>query len=119
MLTYIFYHYITEFVSGGPKNYAYLLNNGETNFKVKGVTVNYRNSEVVNFDSVRDFILDNIMGSEMLGTMFTDKYIYIQNKCNLKRTPMIKVLQLNTSIKNMLSVMINVILLLMIIILIL
>ena len=68
-------NYITEFVSGGPKNYAYLLNNGDKCCKVKGVTLNYVNSKAVNFESVRDFILDNVLGSEMLGTMFTDKYI--------------------------------------------
>ena len=71
-------NYITEFVSGGPKNYAYLLNNGEKCCKVKGVTLNYVNSEAVNFDNVKYFILDNIMGSEMFGTMFTDKYIYTE-----------------------------------------
>ena len=77
--------YINVFVSGGPKNYAYKMNNGETNCKVKGVTLNYKNSEVVNFDSVKYFILDNILGSEMFKTIFTDKHIYIQNRCNLKK----------------------------------
>ena len=67
--------YINEFVSGGPKNYAYKMNTGETNCKVKGVTLNYKNSEAVNFESVRDFILNNVLGSEMLGTMFKDKHI--------------------------------------------
>ena len=45
---------------------------------MKGVTLNYVNSEAVSFDNVKYFILDNIMGSEMLGTMFTDKYIYTE-----------------------------------------
>ena len=71
--------YINEFVSGGPKNYAYKMNNGETNCKVKGVTLNYKNSEAVNFDSVKYFILDNILGSKMLGTIFTENiYIYTE-----------------------------------------
>ena len=37
--------------------------------------MNYINSKVVNFESVRDFILDNVWGSEMFGTMLTDKHI--------------------------------------------
>ena len=54
------------------------MNNGENNCKVKGVTLNYKNSEAVNFDYVKYFILDNIKGSEMLGTIFTEKYIYTE-----------------------------------------
>ena len=33
--------YITTFISGGPKNYAYLTNNGKTETKIRGITLNY------------------------------------------------------------------------------
>ena len=56
--------YIEEFVSGGPKNYAFSVfcpSNGErtTKCKVKGITLNYENSKVVNFTSLRNMILEN------------------------------------------------------------
>jgi hypothetical protein len=54
--------HIDEFVSGGPKNYAYRTTNPatgerETASKVRGITLNYRASELVNFDVIRDMIL--------------------------------------------------------------
>ncbi|XP_074648849.1 uncharacterized protein LOC141904197 [Tubulanus polymorphus] len=53
--------YITEFVSGGPKNYSYKVLDTETNrysyeCKVKGINLNYRNSQVVNFKSTLKLI---------------------------------------------------------------
>ena len=41
--------FITEFVSAGPKNYAYLTSNGTEVCKVRGFTLNYVNSKEVNF----------------------------------------------------------------------
>ena len=53
---------IIEFVSGGPKNYSIKLQkeNGsiETLCKVKGITLNFKNSQVVNFDTVRQSVDD-------------------------------------------------------------
>jgi hypothetical protein len=54
--------YIEEFVSGGPKNYAYRIVDSATNkkktiCKVRGITLNYNASHFVNFDSIRDMIL--------------------------------------------------------------
>ena len=45
-------NHITCFVSGGPKNYAYNLDTGKTCCKVRGFTLNFRNSQKINFDSV-------------------------------------------------------------------
>ena len=56
--------YITEFVSGGPKNYAYKLNNGKIIEKIKGVTLNHENSKKLKFENVKKFILDNVNGLE-------------------------------------------------------
>ena len=41
--------HITEFVSASPKNYTYLLNNGDTQCKVKGFTLNHENAKKINF----------------------------------------------------------------------
>ena len=56
--------YIQEFVSGGPKNYAFLVYSPSTGTrtykcKVKGITLNYENSRVVNFTSIRNMILND------------------------------------------------------------
>ncbi|XP_074658630.1 uncharacterized protein LOC141911539 [Tubulanus polymorphus] len=56
--------YITEFVSGGPKNYSFKVLDTETNrysyeCKVKGINLNYRNSQVVNFKSMLKLITDD------------------------------------------------------------
>lgn len=49
---------IISFVTGGPKNYAYTVQDrhGEMNTccKVKGITLNYKNSLDINFDIIRN-----------------------------------------------------------------
>lgn len=52
-------NHIVSFVSGGPKNYAYLENDGSQTCKVKGFTLNYENSQFVNFETIRDLVLGN------------------------------------------------------------
>jgi len=50
----------TVFVSGGPKNYAYRLISNEdakTACNVRGITLNYHSSKVVNFEVIRVTIL--------------------------------------------------------------
>jgi hypothetical protein len=54
--------YISEFVLGGPKNYAYKIVNAKTSAentvcKVRGITLNYATSQLVNFESIKDMIL--------------------------------------------------------------
>jgi hypothetical protein len=57
---------ITEFVSGGPKNYAYTIIDTrnavsqmkKTVCKVKGITLNYNASQSVNFDVIKDMIFN-------------------------------------------------------------
>ncbi len=44
-------NFIEEFVSAGPKNYGYKLNNGQTSCKIKGFSVNFIASESLNFQS--------------------------------------------------------------------
>jgi hypothetical protein len=57
-------NYITAFASSGPKSYAYTTNAGGTVIKIKGITLNYKNSRVINFESVKRVIkgeIDTIM----------------------------------------------------------
>ena len=56
--------FVEEFVSGGPKNYAFSVfwpSTGirETKCKLKGITMIYENSKVVNFITLWDMILEN------------------------------------------------------------
>ena len=48
--------YITEFVSGGPKNYAYKTFFDEQICKVKGFSLNFVNSQLLNFSSMLQLI---------------------------------------------------------------
>ncbi|XP_054720979.1 uncharacterized protein LOC129230597 [Uloborus diversus] len=47
---------ITTFISGGPKNYAYQTAGRKTCCKVRGFTLNFKNTEVLNFDSIRELV---------------------------------------------------------------
>ena len=55
--------FIESFVSGGPKFYAYVVRTPEGRrheiCKVKGITLNYKNSRIINFNSIRKLIIDN------------------------------------------------------------
>lgn len=48
--------HITEFVSGGPKCYAYYTKQGKTQVKCKGVTLNDVNSKVVTHESLKGLV---------------------------------------------------------------
>jgi G:T-mismatch repair DNA endonuclease (very short patch repair protein) len=56
--------HITEFVSAGPKNYAYKFwcdgaGKFDTVCKVKGVTLHYENSGKVNFETIKSIVLED------------------------------------------------------------
>ena len=48
--------YITSFVSGGPKNYAYQTKNGRTETKVRGITLDYLASGKLNHNVVQALV---------------------------------------------------------------
>ena len=48
--------HITEFVSGGPKNYAYRTAGGESETKVRGITLNHATSQKINPDVIRALV---------------------------------------------------------------
>ena len=47
---------ITSFVSGGAKSYAYKLASGITVCKIKGFTLNHRNSDTMNFETLKALV---------------------------------------------------------------
>lgn len=54
-----FYKLIERFLiylTGGPKNYAYTLNDGETHLKIRGFNLNFKNLQIINFDSVKALV---------------------------------------------------------------
>jgi hypothetical protein len=52
-------NYIEEFVSAGPKNYAYKLDTGITHCTVKGFTLNNLANLTVNYDSIKDIVCND------------------------------------------------------------
>ena len=50
-------HWVEEFVSCGPKNYSFKVNTGEVVCKVKGFSLNYNASLVLNFESMKEALL--------------------------------------------------------------
>ncbi|XP_054720430.1 uncharacterized protein LOC129230067 [Uloborus diversus] len=54
---------VITFVSGGPKNYAFETSSGKTCCKIRGFTLNFRNSRKLNFLSMKDIILNRGVSS--------------------------------------------------------
>ena len=54
--------YITEFMSGGPKNYGYTTKSGKVCCKVRGFTLNVRGSAQINYhdQAMRQNVLEEI-----------------------------------------------------------
>ena len=50
--------WVVEFACMGSKNYGYRTNKGKEACKVKGFTLNYANSKILNFDSMMDTVLN-------------------------------------------------------------
>ena len=51
--------FITEFVRGGPKNYTFTTHKNKQVCKVRGFSLNYANSQEVNFETVKAMIVDD------------------------------------------------------------
>jgi hypothetical protein len=69
-------NFIEEFVSAGPKNYGYKLINGQTSCKIKGFSVNFIASKSLNFQSLRDLVLNR---------NFDETIAVEQNKLEIKK----------------------------------
>lgn len=66
--------HIVEFVSGGPKNYAYRTLSGKEECKVRGFTLNWANSKVINVKAIKALICTK-----------QDRQIEIINPCKVSR----------------------------------
>ena len=89
--------FIEEFVSGGPKNYAYRVVGGNGTTKthkksvceVRGITLNYSTSQRVNYDVIRDMILKTGRTTpDDVVTIHTDKKI----KCKREKDGRVQIL---------------------------
>jgi len=75
--------YVSEFVSDGPKNYAYKVidtvkGHATTVCKVRGIILNYNSKQLVNFDVIRDMIVWT--SAEPTVTVHTEKKIKRKGK---------------------------------------
>ena len=52
--------YITTFISGGPKNYAYITNNGKSETKIRGITLDYAATKKINLDVMRRLVHSHV-----------------------------------------------------------
>ena len=85
---------ITEFVSGGAKNYAYQTKDGKVECKVRGFTLNVRGSAVLNFETMKNNIL-----SELHHPQDQRRTMNIVNPSHFKRDLEQKKIQLVRQIK--------------------
>ena len=52
--------YITTFISGGPKNYAYITNNGKSETKIRGITLDYAATKKLNLNVMRRLVHSHV-----------------------------------------------------------
>ena len=52
--------YITTFISGGPKNYAYITNNGKSETKIRGITLDYAATKKINLDVMSHLVHSHV-----------------------------------------------------------
>ena len=72
--------YITTFISGGPKNYAYLTNNGKTETKIRGITLNYDATKKINMDVMRHLVDSRVNGYNEEKVTLVNPYKITRNK---------------------------------------
>ena len=51
--------WITELVVGGAKSYSYMTHSGKICIKQKGITLDRANESVVNFDAMKEMVLNH------------------------------------------------------------
>jgi hypothetical protein len=61
---------IKTFVAGGAKNYAYELNDGTSVCKIRGFTLNHRNSLALNIDTMKQLVTTDEMSPPVLTNPF-------------------------------------------------
>lgn len=78
---------IREFVSAGPKNYAYTTRQGKQVCKVRGFTLNTRGAAVLHFDSMKTVIADVVSKENV------DSSLVLHNPHKLVRNKALKKIQ--------------------------
>jgi len=78
--------YIDEFVSGGPKNYAFKVTiDGDqivkNVVKIRGVSLNYLAKEIVNFDEIKDMVFKYAKGDRVVKVVNETKILRNNNRC--------------------------------------
>ena len=56
--------YITTFLSGGPKNYGYVTNTGESTLKIRGISLTYDATLTLNINTMRDLVDSYVMDGD-------------------------------------------------------
>ena len=73
--------YITEFISGSAKNYGYLTKQGKSCCKVCGFTLNYRGSRYLNYEVIKQNVLEEItdpLEEERRTVPVTNPYFFVR-----------------------------------------
>ena len=68
--------HITHFVSGGAKNYAYQLEDGQQVCKIRGFTLNNRSSTLLNFDSIKELVTTQEKRGDVITTHEPHKIVH-------------------------------------------
>lgn len=71
---------ITTFVSGGAKNYAYKLADGTSVCKIRGFTLNHRNSLILNMETMKDLVTT---GNTATAPQITNPFKIVRKDGNL------------------------------------
>ena len=95
-MSFQFYgNFIVEFVSAGVKNYGYQTKNGKVVCKVKGFSLNVRGAKQLNYDIIRQNILD-----EVLHPLDEQRKTLIVNPTHFVRNPTLKKIKTETQTKS-------------------
>ena len=86
---------ISEFVSGGAKNYGYTTRGGKTECKVRGFSLNVRGKQVLNFNTMKANIL-----AEIEDPQEERRVIRVNNPNHFKRDNTHKKIKLVEQVKN-------------------
>ena len=70
--------YITTFILGGPKNYAYTTNNGKAETKIRGITLNYDSTKKINLDVMRHLVDSHV-------NCHTEEKVTVENPFKITR----------------------------------
>ena len=80
---------ITSYVSAGAKNYGYQLQDGNQVCKIRGFTLNHRNSLILNFDSIKELITTHDRQNDQLEVDDPHKIVrkegHLYNKAEKKK----------------------------------